>query len=492
MYQTKSPESIPLLIDDPKTFELLDKYDVLCRNIVHNYAPFKCLDKDPNDDALLEELENEYYPFRHRHINEYLSTEENKGKRLYLLILETIKNSEENPIPQDLSFGRFNDQHFSYITEEIQSVVSYSLLQKSIKDNEKRNFQSERLISHLKICDPNEAWSHILEYGRNKANADQKLYRLAKEAITKIVVNYEMQLSYVNSYLKKISKKDVGNVQENISIAEEIEKCGKAIAALNECPYDVINVNMILPILRLQQAKLYFENRQYALALESCMCPVLNKYASKKQYTELTNFKLDIVHNLLNQDAYSIPKTSSKPAFFGKTILKGIEKGILPAKSIVSAGDACECVVTPLLLLGIPIGAIGIAFGLVVGLLQGIAQAATRKIITTDQQNQLVKNLKTCIASSENEKKNIIGTIVQQYTEKMSVFAQSDSSYDLLEKLSAKKVSTEEKWKAIEYFMLEQEGDLLKNNGKRLFCIINNEVECYVNNQHIESPAYKM
>lgn len=103
--------------------------------------------------------------------------------------------------------------------------------------------------------------------------------------------------------------------------------------------------------------------------------------------------------------------------------------------------------------------------------------AITRKPLDVEEQTNLVANLNSCLNLSEKDKQVLINNIVAEYDG--TSCATSDSSAALLNSLNSNLYSSEEKFDMIDSYMLEQFSEtnkVLKNNGKRLFIVIHEEI----------------
>lgn len=130
--------------------------------------------------------------------------------------------------------------------------------------------------------------------------------------------------------------------------------------------------------------------------------------------------------------------------------------------------------------LGIPI----VLISTLVGFCVGVNKFATQHFISTDEQKHLFAKTRTIY--SHEEKDRIIARVVAEYND--TCRCMSHSSFNLMEILASRWVSTETKFKRLVEYTTKNIGVITENNGKRLFVIIQNAILQSGNSIEIKGP----
>lgn len=239
--------------------------------------------------------------------------------------------------------------------------------------------------------------------------------------------------------------------------------------------------------------------------------------AKKLKYIEFQIRKISGYANGLNPDSMYSPLAHNSYLFCQSTAksatIGGAVGGSVAGLPAALAGGAVaggiglvvgfpETAVGGAVIGGVAAGFSGGLAGGVLGALPGMAhgffRAVTRKPLNVEEQNQLFNWLNTDSRSiSVGDKEEFIKNIIRKYdahndSKSFCGFftAFSNSSIELLKVLKSDKIGFNKKWEAIEDYMSEpfsESNPLLKNNGKKLFSIIYDEMQQTKGlNQHSE------
>jgi hypothetical protein len=427
-------------------------------------------------------------------IEDYLKVPENKDETLVSILsfeikeakaIRTEKTQLDPKMKQD--FEVYTDNTKSDIIKTLKNKKDYYILPISQPQNDsskKRygcldwnldSFELQGLLGD-QTKSLEEKWHALLEYSCKLANQNTGLYTTFK----KYVYDHNMRTDYLVRAQDAIEEAETFRDSQREGDAEK--SYNKAISWLKKAqPFSPETFESL--------ADCEFATGQYTSAFDNYITSIARKgiyqLASLNsikacQQQDLLRKRDCALDQMLKTNQYHGYISSRKRAgykqhsfiHFGQSVMLGLIVGNMPLAPLtkVQTGE--------LALLFLPLFVVGSFFGLVAGSAHGFFRAATRHPLTIKQQDNLIENLQTITHADDETKRQLISEINKNYNDAQTICA-SNSSLELLQSLRGN-LTIDEKWQKIQMYMLTLDGIFFKNNGKKLFCIINSTINNYL------------
>lgn len=428
----------------------------------HSNDPFKNK-KNENKLLLTLGIRESQTESKWQAIEDYLNNPENKNTRLGR-ILASIIQSAEKAKSDEIPLSEDEEKYLNYLSP----VFKEEIINKLAKE-ESNEFHLFELIDKLKNVSPsiNERWQALMEFLKYKSNRNSPSIKKLLQLLKSHNVDDD-HLYYAKEYFQK-GQTDSNAYRTALEYLNKINKKSAEIyGAMGECAFE-LGDNL--------KAYEYFLN-----ACKTNDVEVQNKYMGKQLQTldrilkagRYINFGTDELHW----------KNTYNWKHFGESPSKwALNSGIIPACCLLRTGASAFELGLPLILLSLPFLLVVGPLGLLAGSIHGFFRSVSRHPLDADQQIKLFENLTKIANSNDGVKISLIEQIIDKYTSARTI-SHSNSSTNLFAKLLENNYTIEEKWQFVEGYLLEKENSYFKNNGKKLFCIIDNVI-----NEHLKSES---
>lgn len=396
-------------------------------------------------------------------VKTYLGNPDNSN-RTFATILKTTMQAAMPPLDLGIKVGNYTEYDMGNFCSETQQKILSQI--SKIQDFNYRSLELCRLLNNRldnnPIEDLRKKWQAVITYLRNRNNRDLPLYKTLYSAIENHDINKDYEY-YGNVFLQQArATNDPGNKIQSYYHAYGYfnrikHRSHDLTARIAECEYGVG----------------YFE-------------PAFEHYtqlASKdRRYIPSRNSALDLSlktgtfqNYITTQPRYS----DSAQSFhhFHRAFTKGAQNSAASTLYLLSfiACMGAVLTVSPGLLVcsGLLVAAASAAVvsgGLVGGII-GFFKSQTRNPLDIRRQDDLIARLQAASRFNEYSKQYYLNAIIERYSREKTFLGASEKSLGLLSVLRGK-LSVEEKWQRLEYYMLQRKDGFFQNNGKRLFNIV--------------------
>ena len=407
----------------------------------------------------------------------------------------------------------------------ISEVLSQYLANPSMMPSE----ASKELYTKLqrKTDALNIRWDHLINYYANINNIHRNFYRIIRNVIDaklqeqyiQLIKDLNDQNDLVKSHMQQEQYQQASQLLENYLLkyrtvrypdnnvlldkysllAECYGKCGyndKAIKAYQNIfmlrNNELSKVKKVEILLKLFSCYLSIKDYKNAFIIGQSINEVWQRSSAKDRKTLkiLIAQQIQLRNQLIKEDGYlkyvksftAMDTSDYRSLFFRESAGKGTAIGAATGAAIVYVGTQLDIIGLLLVPAGVAVLAAGAVPGALFGSIHGLFRATSRKPLNKAEQLTFIDNLNKFAAIDDQQKELVISKVVNQYR-KTKTLSASDSSEKLMLALTNAKLTTAEKWHEIIAYILAtneesvfhpKETVIYKNNGKRLFCIINN------------------
>lgn len=397
----------------------------------------------------------------------YLQRKDQTNQTLAIIIRNAIEAAtKEASLLSTLKIGNFNDNDLNYFTESTRK----NILNRAT-DVQDWNYTSVELVDTLKQANVTLAakWQALVSYLRNRHNRDYPLYHHLEAVIA--AHNIE-QDHYGHGYEHVIAARATENASTKVTEYQTALQFYKKIS-LKEDDRDTHIAECELHVGDYQSSFLRYD--RYVNEWKNQYPNQMGPYREKRNQALDGSLKKGTYLNYMSSQNRR-GETTHTMLQFGQSFGKGLYYGAMPGLCVIGLSGIGEIFLFLLLFpVGVALTATGLLVGGVVGAAHGFFRANNRCPLDTPLQDQLITKLQNFTHQSKTAKEQLIDNIVREYRITRSCSA-SDSSTALFNRLSGDD-DPDIKWQALEYYMLERDGSFYKNNGKKLFCIINRALD---------------
>lgn len=425
----------------------------------------------------------------------------------------------------------------------IEEVVNRYLAKPSLMPSEESAALFNILQGHTASL--NVKWDHLVAYYANSNNIYRNLYNIIRdvagikldEQYAQLIKHFNSQYELIQNYMqqenyqqaiqlledylltyRKVRYPDTNVLINNYSLlAECYSKCGnndKAIKAYQDIfilRNNELETKTKVEIL-LKLFSCYLANKDYknAFITSQTLNEIwLNSVSHDRAVLESLIAKQSQLRNqLIREDGYlkyvksytAIDSSDYRSLFFRESAGKGTIIGAATGAAIVYVGTKLDILGLLIVPAGVAVSAAGVVPGAFFGSIHGLFRAASRKPLNRAEQLTLIDHLNKFAAVDDQQKDLFIRKVVKQYHLTKTLSA-SDSSEKLMLDLTNTQLTPAVKWQQIVAYILavndasifhSKETVIYKNNGKRLFCIINEILRERLADVKENSPSIKM
>lgn len=319
------------------------------------------------------------------------------------------------------------------------------------KDKREYRWQSEAsnqlALSVMRAPSDDIAWKEINEYLADASNQKRALYSRIQMAINDILLEAAKSAYQEGRYQEAIDKVS-GSTLTSKHYGTLV---GSSYQALGQ--YDVAYTHFT------EKYPMDEENKTLA---NTCLASLVRDAS-----------KLDFIKGL-------IPQNQKGQA--GRLVLRSAENGVSQifgdnnqqgsGSSLLVGGDPAGTALALMIL--VPVTLTAFAVSALIGTALGLANAASRKFLSVEEQKLLIDRLHALTQLPEEEKQHFIQNIASKYSREMS-FRSSNSSEKLILTLQNAAMTLDSKIdNVISYMLSRNSAGFYGNNGKRLFLLIAN------------------
>lgn len=266
-------------------------------------------------------------------------------------------------------------------------------------------------------------------------------------------------------------------------------------------------IDHVLPIIMLKKAECYLKLNRFEEAFKCHYISELMMKINKTNNTTIIDAQYHLLHSkllmqLMRSEQYLnciksfhlADQKSYHTLFYLEYLSAGHTYSGRPDPMILNQARTTEFNYQPFVidtLIPTPLIMISGSPGIFFSIGQGFFRAISRRPLDQITQLDMIKNLQEIsIKTDENEKELIINHIIDNYRHEKKL-ANSKNSSQLFEKLCKFDLSIKEKWTAILNYMLDKyefnltqscKTIMFKNNGKKLYGIINQVTSSFIAN----------
>lgn len=366
-----------------------------------------------------------------------------------------------------------SQKEIDFISDETQERLLELILKKvgEYTDESSKAFT----LSLLEKDELENKWNKVLEYCRDNNNQNNSFYQCFMAALATVDLDQE-HIHHANVLLER------NQVDKALSFLKEIHT-PEGLARMGDCYHQKYGR---YPEYNNDYLTIVFETRDHIQGVPIQFTAKSPRYIPKEDgHKELFKQKVAMAIDGMLRDgtclAYFAEETFISHHYYAIKTIKGATANaafmaafpcMLMAKlgwGLINAYFVGLIFYIPGVIFAASAGAIGALAGSV----HGFFRSKTEYPLSRCDQRILIENLQEFSHADANQKAEIIATIIAEY-EKTMTRAASHASKHLLSTLKNKKLSPEVKWHAVQFYMLYKKNNFIKNNGKRLFTIINN------------------
>jgi hypothetical protein len=388
-------------------------------------------------------------------------------------------------------------------------------------------------------------WDHLINYFANNNNVNRNFHRIItmvldvelQEQYIQIIKDLNSQNYLINSYMRQehyqqasqsledyllnyrtVKYPDTNVLVDKYSLLAECYcKLGnnmKAIKAYQNMLMlrnnELSAVNKVEILLKMFSCYLGIKDYKNAFIMGQAIKEIWQCTYTKdrKALENLIARQEQLRNQLIKEDGYlkyiksylAIDSSDYRSLFFRESSAKGTIIGAAPGAAIVYVGAHLDIFGLLLIPAGAAVAAAGAAPGALFGAVHGFFRASSRKPLNKSEQLHLIDNMNKFAAADDVQKERFIYKLTNKYR-LTKTFAASDSSERLILALTNPDLTVYEKWHEIVTYILTENNEsifhpkesvIYKNNGKRLFCIINDLLSDQLNEKKENVPVAKV
>lgn len=390
----------------------------------------------------------------------YCDNFSNTSKRFYTILKDTLNDAiselSKTPILLEDTCLHPDIALFSEITQ--------AKIIKDIKAFYNKHINDDRTLASLELLHllndetvlQSIKWLAVLAYFKNKNNHSLWFFK----QIEFLIKNHDINIDHLHHANKH---NQLGNYE--LALAE------------------LKHIHPKKPIIYIRMGELYTKIQNYGDAYDAyhqAVCLLEKQTTSEISQTEAIKHQEHALHRLIQSGQYihyinQQDRYDQKSHYFHhfvQPLKKDIMKGGRPGAFMMILGLLGSDYVLPLALTVVGLGVTGLGMGVasIGGTVHGLFRTSTRRPIGIQKQNKMIERLQLLALQPDELKQSVINNIVREYEQHKNKVA-STASLTLLNTLKSER-TINEKLIAIENYMLTIKNNIYKNNGKKLFNII--------------------
>lgn len=400
-------------------------------------------------------------------LERYMESNRPKDQALWYCIAHHLEKAEdfEKLYRRPLSPSIANDEFYSYAETFLRDEDKIKIINKFLSETA-RDVSYDRLrFDHvIRVCNVStkSRWELFAKfYTRNfyeLISTQETIKHMDARCLADAKIKFESAADEVSNSQRLETFQSAKLLLRRIRY-----KSREVLSLIAKCDYQLGNFERSYNQYSVLTRAL--KNSQDALKFQNDRKEVLDSFVHSGQYLAY--------HKNQNQQITFFTRAAQTI----KPIIKNAELGSVPGQYVLYASAlTLELLIgIPLLPLGLGMILIGATLMSLVGLCETITKAATRSPLDEERQLNMINNVLSFNVRGDDTKQNCIRNILMNYSDDQSSDRKTRA---LMTDLKDSQLSTKRKWQSLELYLFERkENSILCNNGKKLYQVIDTELE---------------